>query len=176
MAKYLRLLSGTQHECRQFPWAPFQCANLCFPSLTLILCGPGRPWALSDGDHHLLTGSMVTSVVGPWLLLELCGFSIMQIMPKHSLVSRRSWFTVVVWGDILYISFTALLLLFLIQVFTVTYCCGWEERGAHLNKLWDLTSQCSSSLHRDSSTLFWNPHFLFFILVFLMVLMIFCNS
>lgn len=158
MAKDLGSLPGTQHECRQFPWALFQWDNLYFPSPTFALYCPGRPWALPRGDHHSLTGSMVTSMEGPWLWLELWDHSIMKMLAKHSVASRRSWFTVVMWGCILHISFTALCA---VWGFTVTYCCGWEERGAHLNKLWDLTSQYSSSLHWDLSVLFCHPHLIF---------------
>lgn len=48
-------------------------------------------------------------------------------------------------------------------MFTITYYSDWEEGGAHLNKLWDLTSQYSTSLHQYSLTLFWYPHLLLFI-------------
>lgn len=105
MAKDLGSLPGTQREHR----AAFQRVNLYFPSLTLALCCPGRAWALYHGDSHSVTGSTVTHTVGPWLWLDLWGRSIMQIIAKLSVVSRRSWFTAVVWGDILHISFTALL-------------------------------------------------------------------
>lgn len=108
MAKDLGSLPGTQHECRRFPWALFQWVNLYFPSSTFALCCPGRPWALPRGDHHSLTGSMVTSMEGPWLWLELWDHSIMKMLAKHSVASRRSWFTVVMRGHILHISFTAL--------------------------------------------------------------------